>query len=47
VFSRWLPIGNVLPRINSGDYPDLAIPLHRNANRVIEDLARYSSSLSR
>lgn len=37
--------GRMLLRINSGDYPDLAIPLHRNANRVIDAL--QSSSVSR
>jgi hypothetical protein len=30
--------GRMLLRINSGDYPDLAIPLHRNADRVIDAL---------
>ncbi|MGH3622134.1 MAG: aminoglycoside phosphotransferase [Sciscionella sp.] len=32
--------GRMLLRINSGDYPDLAIPLHRNADRVIAALTR-------
>jgi hypothetical protein len=32
--------GRMLLRINSGDYPDLAIPLHRNADRVITALTR-------
>ena len=27
-------------RINSGDYPDLVIPLHHNANQVINELNR-------
>lgn len=30
--------GRMLLRINSGDYPDLAIPLHHNAERVIAAL---------
>jgi thiamine kinase-like enzyme len=30
--------GRMLLRINSGDYPDLAIPLHHNAERVITAL---------
>ncbi|TCP54931.1 hypothetical protein EV191_102141 [Tamaricihabitans halophyticus] len=32
--------GRMLLRINSGDYPDLTIPLHHNANRVIDALTR-------
>lgn len=30
--------GRMLLRINSGDYPDLAIPLHHNAERVLAAL---------
>jgi hypothetical protein len=30
----------MLLRINSGDYPDLAIPLHHNADRVLDSLRR-------
>lgn len=30
--------GRMLLRINSGDYPDLAIPLHHNAERVLDAL---------
>lgn len=30
--------GRMLLRINSGDYPDLTIPLRHNANRVIDAL---------
>lgn len=30
--------GRMLLRINSGDYPDLAVPLHHNAERVIKAL---------
>ncbi len=32
--------GRMLLRINAGDYPDLSIPLHRNADRVIIALNR-------
>jgi len=32
--------GRMLLRINSGDYPDLAIPLHHNAERVLHALDR-------
>ncbi|MGH3950149.1 MAG: aminoglycoside phosphotransferase [Pseudonocardiaceae bacterium] len=32
--------GRMLLRINSGDYPDLAIPLHHNAERVLHALHR-------
>lgn len=39
--------GRMLLRINSGDYPDLAIPLHHHAERVLDALTRYSSSASR
>lgn len=30
--------GRMLLRINSGDYPDLVVPLHHNADRVIDTL---------
>ncbi|MBO0880188.1 MAG: hypothetical protein J2P17_07500 [Mycobacterium sp.] len=30
----------LLLRIDAGDYPDLAIPLHRNAHRVLDALSR-------
>lgn len=39
--------GRMLLRINSGDYTDLVIPLHHNANRVTDALRSYSSSASR
>jgi hypothetical protein len=39
--------GRMLLRIDHGDYPDLVIPLHHNADRVIDALAGYSSSVSR
>lgn len=33
-------VGRMLLRINTGDYPDLAVPLHRHAERVIDQLSR-------
>lgn len=35
--------GRMLLRIDQGDYTDLVIPLHHNANRVIDALWPYSS----
>ncbi|NKQ59385.1 aminoglycoside phosphotransferase [Amycolatopsis sp. K13G38] len=40
LLSQLFVTGRMLLRINSGDYPELAIPLHRNAERVIEVLTR-------
>lgn len=34
--------GRMLLRINTGDYPDLVIPLHHNADRVVEKLQSAS-----
>lgn len=36
LISQLYVTGHMLLRIDSGDYLDLAIPLHRNADRVIE-----------
>lgn len=38
LLSQLYATGRMLLRINSGDYEDLAIPLHRNAERVITAL---------
>lgn len=38
LLSQLYVTGRMLLRINSGDYEDLAIPLHRNAETVIEAL---------
>ncbi len=38
LLSQLYVTGRMLLRINSGDYPDLAIPLHHNAARVIRAL---------
>lgn len=40
LLSQLFVTGRMLLRINSGDYPDLAIPLHHNAERVIATLTR-------
>lgn len=40
LLSQLYATGRMLLRINDGDYEDLAIPLHRNAERVIAALQR-------
>lgn len=41
LISQLYVTGHLLLRINSGDYTDLAVPLHRNADRVIEVLRSH------
>lgn len=38
--SQLYVIGRMLLRVNAGDYPDLALPLHHHAERVIAELSR-------
>lgn len=40
LLSQLYVIGRMLLRVNWGDYPDLAVPLHHHAERVIAELSR-------
>jgi hypothetical protein len=40
LLSQLYVVGRMLLRINSGDYPDLAVPLHHHADRVVAELSR-------
>lgn len=40
LLSQLYVVGRMLLRVNAGDYPDLAVPLHHHADGVIAELSR-------